>query len=99
MSPIRTSVLRTSALWEIRELPGVLLKRLDYPVYHPDMRGWYVQYDPEHVSGKQAHPLAYRACRMLHANFFTTRKEALAAVRSACTYLENCPAENRPVHF
>ena len=99
MSPIKSSVLRTSALWEIRELPGMMLRRMDYPNYHPDMKGWYVQYDPEHISGQDNHPLAYQAWRMLYANFFPTRKEALAAVRSACTYLENCPAEKQPLPF
>ena len=98
MSPLNSPHIRTSAIWEIQQMPGILLRRIDHLSHYVGLKGWHVQFEGSE-GGQDPHPEAYGIWRFLHGRSFRTRKEALEAVGSAQTYLQHCPPERKPAPF
>jgi hypothetical protein len=99
ISPLSTSEVRASALWEVRDIPGLMLRRMEYLAYSPAPKGWrvHVEYDPDR--DENICPLAHRIARLLQGQEFRTRTELLNAVVASATYLESHPAQTWPVPF
>ena len=92
-----------SAVWEVKEIPGLWVRKLRWPhTSAPALNKWSVRSledNGEDYEDTDTKDLGYRISCLLNGQEWTTRREALEAIQAARTFLLQGSCSSSPVPF